>query len=113
MAARGTYYMANHILLTVPDVVAWSDYVIGDGGDGHQRRSPYKRLVMSKQVALDCINWWQFDGTTLVELVCPPPRSRPGIHERYTDVVCKSVEGKYNAGVLTEVTASFDVMTEV
>lgn len=113
MAGRGAYFMANHIVLTAPDDVEWSDNVVGVGGNGRQKRSPYQRLVLRRRVAPDCVNWFQFDNTTLSSFVCLPPRSVPWVYERYTDATCISIECRYNAGMLTEVVATFDIMTEV
>lgn len=103
----GVFYMLNGIGVTSPDEERWSPIVLGDAIDGLQRRSPYMRLEWHLRADGKCgLDWFPYDNTVLTSLTCRPD-GELAEHETYTDVFCKSVVGRQNRGVMTEIIAVF------
>jgi len=109
MAIKGLLYAINGHEVTTPDEEVWQNVVIGENLAGNQRRSPYKTLQWTKQVASPCyLDWFDYDNQTLTSLTTRPPGELDE-HETYTDAICKSVVFRQRLNVGNEIVATFEV----
>jgi hypothetical protein len=106
-------YLINGYEVYAPDEEVWSEIVIGDALSGEQKRSPYRELTWTRQVADDCTlsggnkDWFTYDNTTLASITTRTYKSTLDDFTTYASAVCKSVDVRMRHGVGNQIVAVF------
>lgn len=112
MAVYRVAYMINGQGVTPPDSEEWGNIIVGTALTAREKRSHYRQLIWTKRLAEECdLDWFDFDNTTLTELVSRIPGSLRQ-SEVYTDAICQSVVMRHTRSTGVDVTAKFLVKVD-
>ena len=114
---RGAAFGINGAAVIAPDEYNWEEHVIGTSLSASQKRSPWRVMRWTKQVAGaddvdgDSRDWFSYDNVTLSSITVPTYKGYLDDYSTYTRAVCMSVSVRRRKGVANQLTAEFWIDT--